>query len=120
MREFHLNLAFPAVSPARKDVEYQLRAINDFDVRHLGNGARLERINFLADRSEAAMRQSHGTMVNYLYKLDDIEANHEAFVERAEVAAAPSVKRLLRSGRPARQPEPGRQDERSDERETTP
>jgi malonyl-CoA decarboxylase len=87
---------------------------------HLGNGARLERINFLADRSQAAMRQSHGTMVNYLYKLDDIEANHEAFVERAEVAAAPSVKRLLRSGRPARQPEPGRQDERSDEREKTP
>jgi malonyl-CoA decarboxylase len=69
---------------------------------HLGNGARLERINFLADRSPRAMRQSHGVMVNYLYKLDDIEANHEAFIERGEVVAAPAVKRLLRNERPAR------------------
>lgn len=66
---------------------------------HLGNGARLERINFLADRSARAMRQSHGMMVNYLYRLSDIEKNHEAFVERGEVVAAPAVKRLLRSSR---------------------
>ncbi len=61
--------------------------------------------------------QSHGIMVNYLYKLDDIEANHEAFIERAEVVAAPSVKRLVRNER--RQPEPGRQVERSGQREMT-
>lgn len=69
---------------------------------HLGNGARLERINFLAIQSRRAMRQSHGVMVNYLYKLDDIEANHEAFVERGEVVAAPAVRRRLRNGRLAR------------------
>lgn len=34
---------------------------------HLGNGARLARINFLADRSPKAMREAHGLMVNYLY-----------------------------------------------------
>ena len=68
---------------------------------HLGNGARLERINFLADRSPRAMRQSHGMMVNYLYRLGDIEANHEAFVEHGEVVSAPAVKRLLRNERPA-------------------
>lgn len=67
---------------------------------HLGNGARLERINFLADRSPRAMRQAHGLMVNYLYKLDDIEANHEAFAARGEVAAAPSLKRLVRDREP--------------------
>jgi malonyl-CoA decarboxylase len=67
---------------------------------HLGNGARLERINFLADRSARAMRQAHGMMVNYLYKLDDIEANHEAFADRGEVVASSTVLRLL----PARQP----------------
>src|SRR5690606_42151214 len=49
------------------------------------NGARLERINFLGDRSKRAMRQAYGLMVNYLYKLDDIEANHEAFAGRGEV-----------------------------------
>lgn len=62
---------------------------------HLGNGARLEKINFLADRSPRAMRDAHGLMVNYLYKLDDIEANHEAFADRGEVVASGAVRRLL-------------------------
>ena len=62
---------------------------------HLGNGARLERINFLGDRSDRAMRQAHGLMVNYLYKLEDIETNHEAFASRGEVVAAPAVRRLV-------------------------
>ena len=48
---------------------------------HLGNGARLERINWLADTSDKAMAQAHGLMVNYLYDLDDIEKNHEAYAE---------------------------------------
>ena len=62
---------------------------------HLGNGARLERINFLGDRSSRAMRQGYGLMVNYLYKLDDIEANHEAFAGRGEVVAAQAIRRLV-------------------------
>ncbi|WP_265517331.1 malonyl-CoA decarboxylase [Nitratireductor luteus] len=69
---------------------------------HLGNGARLERINFLADRSPRAMRQAHGLMVNYLYKLEDIEANHEAFAGRGEVVAAQPVRRLAPAGRASR------------------
>src|SRR5262249_23626683 len=40
---------------------------------HLGNGARLERINWLADPSPKGLQQSHGIMVNYLYDLNDIE-----------------------------------------------
>ncbi|MGO7368475.1 malonyl-CoA decarboxylase [Rhizobium ruizarguesonis] len=62
---------------------------------HLGNGARLERLNFLGDRSIKAMQQAHGLMVNYLYKLDDIVANHEALAQRGEVIASPAVKSLL-------------------------
>ena len=50
---------------------------------HLGNGARLEQINFLADGSENGLRQSHGLMVNYHYDLDDIEKNHEAYAEQS-------------------------------------
>lgn len=69
---------------------------------HLGNGARLERINFLADRSGRAMGQAHGLMVNYLYKLDDIETNHEAFASRGEVVAATAVRRLVPASEPAR------------------
>jgi malonyl-CoA decarboxylase len=35
-------------------------------------------------------------MVNYLYDLDDIEKNHEAFAEARTVVAAGNVQRLLR------------------------
>jgi len=63
---------------------------------HLGNGARLERINWLADTSDKAMAQAHGLMVNYLYDLDEIEQNHEAYAEGRTVVASPNVQRLLR------------------------
>ena len=63
---------------------------------HLGNGARLERINWLADTSDKAMAQAHGLMVNYRYELDDIEKNHEAYAEGRTVVAAGAVQRLLR------------------------
>ena len=63
---------------------------------HLGNGARLERINWLADTSDKAIARAHGLMVNYLYELDDIEKNHEAYAEGPTVVAANAVQRLLR------------------------
>jgi malonyl-CoA decarboxylase len=47
---------------------------------HLNNGARLERINPSANLAPKGIRQSLGAMVNYLYDLDEIESNHEAFV----------------------------------------
>lgn len=62
---------------------------------HLGNGARLERLNFLGDRSEKGTQQSHGLMVNYLYALDKIEANHEAFAEKGQVASSSAVRKIL-------------------------
>jgi malonyl-CoA decarboxylase len=64
---------------------------------HLGNGARLERIDWLGDLSPKAMRESAGLMVNYLYRLDDIEKNHEAYANQGEVAASSAVKKLLKN-----------------------
>ena len=64
---------------------------------HLGNGARLERINWLGDLSPKGMRESCGIMVNYLYRLDDIEENHEAYANNGEVVASNSVKKLLKN-----------------------
>ncbi|HET9717963.1 MAG TPA: malonyl-CoA decarboxylase [Pseudolabrys sp.] len=63
---------------------------------HLGNGARLERINWLADTSERAMSQAYGLMVNYLYDPAEIEKNHEAYAEGRTVVASNAVQRLLR------------------------
>lgn len=63
---------------------------------HLGNGARLERLNLLGDVSAKGLAEAHGLMVNYLYKLDDIERNHEAFANSGEIAVSAGVKKLLR------------------------
>ncbi|KWV60872.1 MCD, Malonyl-CoA decarboxylase MCD [Bradyrhizobium macuxiense] len=63
---------------------------------HLGNGARLERINWLGDLAPKGLRESAGIMVNYLYRLDDIEKNHEAYANTGEVIASSAVKKLLK------------------------
>ncbi|MCV0371401.1 MULTISPECIES: malonyl-CoA decarboxylase [Filomicrobium] len=64
---------------------------------HLGNGARLERINWLGDTSEKGLREAHGLMVNYRYELKEIEKNHEAYANDGPVACSRAVKALLRS-----------------------
>jgi malonyl-CoA decarboxylase len=64
---------------------------------HLGNGARLERINWHGDISEKGLREAHGLMVNYRYDLKEIEKNHEAYENEGEIAAAKAVRGLLRS-----------------------
>jgi malonyl-CoA decarboxylase len=66
---------------------------------HLGNGARLERVNWLADTSPRGLKQSAGIMVNYLYEIAEIEPNHEAFAREGRVAVSNGVKRLLRTPR---------------------
>jgi malonyl-CoA decarboxylase len=68
---------------------------------HLGNGARLERLNFLGDTSPNGLKQSHGLMVNYLYALDDIEKNHEALAEKGLIAASGAVRQALRGKPPS-------------------
>ena len=64
---------------------------------HLGNGARLERIDWLGDLSPKGLRESAGIMVNYLYRLEDIEKNHEAYANQGEIAASSAVKKLLKN-----------------------
>ena len=63
---------------------------------HLGNGARLERIHAAADSSARGIKNSWGVMVNYLYALDDIERNHEAYASSGEVVCSSAVRRLTR------------------------
>ena len=78
------------------------RAIDPVARFHLGNGARLEQLNFLGDLSPKGLTQSHGLMVNYLYAPEEIEANHEAFAEKGTVAASAAVRRALRGDLPNR------------------
>jgi malonyl-CoA decarboxylase len=64
---------------------------------HIGNGARLEKIDWLGDLSPKGLRESAGIMVNYLYRLEDIEKNHEAYANQGEIAASSAVKKLLKT-----------------------
>jgi len=62
---------------------------------HLGNGARLERINWLGNIAPRGIKESFGFMVNYLYDPDAIEANHEAFARNGTVMRSPAIDALL-------------------------
>jgi malonyl-CoA decarboxylase len=61
---------------------------------HLDNGARLERLNSLADLSPKATKQSFGLMVNYLYDLANVEAHHEKFTQ-GDVAHSRALASML-------------------------
>jgi malonyl-CoA decarboxylase len=63
---------------------------------HLSNGASIERINFNGDVSAKGLAQSAGLMVNYLYKLAEIERNHESYTDSGEISASSTVRRLAR------------------------
>lgn len=63
---------------------------------HLGNGARIERLNWRADHSQRRLEQSAGLMVNYVYHPADIEPNHEAFASRQLITVAPEIHELLK------------------------
>ncbi len=73
---------------------------------HLGNGARLERVNWLGNTAARGITESYGIMVNYLYDPEQIEANHEAFV-RGAIVRSPAVDALMGmpSMAPALQPD---------------
>jgi malonyl-CoA decarboxylase len=75
------------------------RALDRVANFHLSNGARVERINWLADTSPAAVAEAAGMMVNYLYSLAHIDANHEAYAGQNVIAASAAVTRLAREGK---------------------
>jgi malonyl-CoA decarboxylase len=69
---------------------------------HLGNGARMERLNWLADTSKPGMARSAGLMVNYLYRLKDVESNHEVYAKEHVVVTSPGLSLLARGSMLAR------------------
>ena len=63
---------------------------------HLRNGARLERINWLGDISAVGMQRSAGIMVNYFYRLADLEKNHESYTRDYQIVAASEIESLAK------------------------
>jgi malonyl-CoA decarboxylase len=85
---------------------------------HLGNGARLERIDWMADASPKGVAQSFGLMVNYAYDLAEVERNHEQYVNHRHVACSGTVERLAKAGEALLLQESPRAQERSREMRT--
>ncbi|SIS93930.1 malonyl-CoA decarboxylase [Neptunomonas antarctica] len=64
---------------------------------HLGNGARIERLNWMGDKSANGLDQSAGMLVNYFYEISEVEKNHEAFINDGVIATSKDFKRKLSS-----------------------
>ncbi len=71
------------------------RALDRVAHFHLGNGAVVERLNWLADTSANGLKQSYAMMVNYRYKLGDVDANHEAYAT-GKIVASRDVRALAK------------------------
>ena len=69
------------------DTDEKGRALDRVAHFHLGNGAIVERLNWLADTSANGFKQSYAMMVNYRYKLSDVVANHESYAAGKVVAS---------------------------------
>jgi malonyl-CoA decarboxylase len=79
------------------DVKSGRRARDPVAHFHLSNGARMERLNWLADTSVNGLRQSAGMMINYRYKLAEIEANHEAYTGDGKINTSSQVRAQMKS-----------------------
>ena len=53
------------------------RALDPVANFHVRNGAVMARLNWMGDVSAKGFKQSAGMMINYEYRLDEIEANNE-------------------------------------------
>jgi malonyl-CoA decarboxylase len=71
------------------------RALDRVAHFHLGNGAIVERLNWLGDTSANGLKQAYGMIVNYRYKLGDVDANHGAYAT-GKVVASREVRALAR------------------------
>ncbi len=71
--------------------ENSKQVVNPVAHFHLANGAIIQRMNWLADTSVTGLTQSAGMMVNYLYKLESINANSENYALTGDVVLSKSL-----------------------------
>ncbi|KAL7103052.1 hypothetical protein ACP275_08G156700 [Erythranthe tilingii] len=68
------------------------KALDSVGNFHLQNGAMVGRINWMADRSEKGLKQSAGIMVNYIYKVENIEENAHSYFSEGQIQASDEVR----------------------------
>jgi len=94
LKETLMRLCTRYLMQAKRKGTRTLDAVSHF---HLSNGARLERLNWLGDVSEKGMEQSCGMMINYLYKLKEIERNHERYSAEGEIITSSQIRSLIKN-----------------------
>jgi len=62
---------------------------------HLSNGAKIERLNWMADMSDNGLKQSEGMMVNYLYEIPLIESRSQGYSSEGKVALSTAIEKQL-------------------------
>jgi malonyl-CoA decarboxylase len=62
---------------------------------HLSNGAKIERLNWMADTSDNGLKQSEGMMVNYLYEIPLIESRSQGYSSEGKVALSTAIEKQL-------------------------
>ena len=82
--------------PAARKAGGEIEPLDPVARFHLGNGAALERLNWMGDISETGMARSAGLMVNYVYWLNEVERNHERYFREHAIAASPAVEKMAR------------------------
>ena len=60
---------------------------------HLGNGARIERLNWAGDPSAKGLKQSYGLMVNYLYDLNRLD-KHRNMLAQGKIPVSGDIEAL--------------------------
>ena len=74
------------------------RALDPVTHFHLSNGARAERLNWLANPTDVGWERGMAMMVNYRYELRNIESNHDRYVSDGVVNASEDITKLLAGG----------------------
>ncbi|MBH98118.1 MAG: malonyl-CoA decarboxylase [Rhodospirillaceae bacterium] len=96
------TLAGPMLKLAARYLLYVKRTngfvLNQVAHFHLSNGARIERLNWFADSSKKGLAESFGIMANYLYKLNEIETNHESYRSKKTIKSSATVRSLAKGG----------------------
>ncbi|KAL4011678.1 hypothetical protein IC575_028739 [Cucumis melo] len=64
---------------------------------HLQNGAMIERLNWMADRSVKGLLQSGGIMVNYIYRMEKIEEYAHSYFSTGQIHSSPDILRYVKS-----------------------
>ncbi|XP_060175752.1 uncharacterized protein LOC132606323 isoform X1 [Lycium barbarum] len=62
---------------------------------HLQNGAMIGRLNWMADQSQKGLTQSGGIMVNYIYRLDNIEDSAQAYLNKGHIESSSDFKSYI-------------------------